>query len=170
MEYTLYLSNSKSFSVWKGRKVQACPKSIFKPSVSIIVPVYNCEKLIPACLTSLFKSASQYMGFCEIIVVDDGSSDYTYEIVWATIQECRRKCFQVSGKVVRHAAKLGIKQAIKTGLNKAFGTLTIIVNPQEAWKPNTLKEIVENFEKRGKTAKNSTVVLYKAEMLRKLLT
>jgi cellulose synthase/poly-beta-1,6-N-acetylglucosamine synthase-like glycosyltransferase len=149
--------------------VQVKPKSIFKPPVSIIVPAYNCEKLIPAFLTSLFKSAAQYMGFCEIIVVDDGSSDHTYEIAWATIQECRRKWPHVKGKIIRHTAKLGRKQALKTGINKAFGMLTVIADLQPAWKPNTLKEIIETFEKRGKTISNFMTCCYEAETLRKLL-
>jgi len=150
--------------------VQFKPKSIFKPSVSIIVPAYNCEKLIPMFLTSLFKSAAQYMGFCEIIVVDDGSSDHTYEMAWATIQECRRKWPHVNGKIVRHTAKLGGKQALKTGINKAFGMLAIIADPQSAWKPNTLKETFETFEKRNKAVNNSIMGCYEAETLRKLLT
>ncbi|MBS7646417.1 MAG: glycosyltransferase family 2 protein [Candidatus Bathyarchaeia archaeon] len=151
-------------------RVQAYPKSIFKPSVSIIVPAYNCERLIPQCLVSLFKNAVHYMGFCEIIVVDDGSSDYTYEMAWATIQKCRRRWPHVGGKVVRHSTKLGIKQAIKTGVNKALGTLIFIVGSQSILKPNALKEIVETFERKNKTTSNSRAVLCKAETLRKLFT
>lgn len=149
--------------------MQACPKSIFKPPVSIIVPAYNCEKLIPACLTSLFKSASQYGGFCEIIVVDDGSTDYTYEMAWATIQECKEKWPHVVGKVVRHTARLDRNHAIKTGANKAFGSIIAVVDPQTLWKTPNLKELVENFEKHGKSPFNSTIALYKADKLRKLL-
>lgn len=150
--------------------MQAYPKSIFKPPVSIIVPAYNNEKTISACLTSLFQSAAQYMGFCEIIVVDNGSSDYTYEMAWATIQKCRRKWPRINGKLVRHTFKLDRKEAVKTGVNKAFGTLIAIVDTQTCWKHNTLRELVEANEKRGKTASGSATMLYKADTLRELLT
>ncbi|MCS7115720.1 MAG: glycosyltransferase [Candidatus Bathyarchaeota archaeon] len=149
--------------------MQTYPRSIFKPSVSIIVPAYNSERLIPACLTSLFKSAVQYMGFCEIIVVDDGSNDHTYEIAWATIKECRKKWPHISGKVVRHTARLGRDQAIKTGVYKAFGALIAIVDPQALWKQHTLKELVETSGKHSKKSSTSTTTLYKAEKLRKML-
>lgn len=150
--------------------MQTQPKSVFKPSVSIIVPAYNSERLIPTCLTSLFQSASKYMGFFEIIVVDDGSSDYTYEMAWATIQKCRRKWPQIRGKVVRHTAKLGRNQALKTGVNKSFGTLIAIVDIQTTWKPSAIKELVEAIERGGFPSSNSTPILYRAEALRKLLT
>lgn len=151
------------------RKVQTQPKSIFKPSLSIIVPAHNCERLIPLCLTSLFKSTALYLGFCEIIVIDDGSSDNTYEIAWATIQECKRKWPQVSGKVVRHTAKLGRSQAIKTGVNKAFGTVIAIIDPKTSWKVQSIKGFVENIEKCNKRSFNLITVLYRADTLRKLL-
>lgn len=148
--------------------MQVQPKSIFKPPVSIIVPAYNCERIIPTFLIGLFKSAAEYMGFCEIIVVDDGSSDYTYEMAWATMQKCRRKWPNVVCKIVRHTAKLGRSQAIKTGINKAFGSFLAIVEPQASWKPQTIKRLMETA---GKTSKNSSAtVLYKAETLRGLLT
>ena len=67
----------------EGRAVQKLALSIS----SIIVPAYNIEKHVSKCITSLFKNAEQYPNFCEIMVVDYGSSDYTYEITWATIQK-----------------------------------------------------------------------------------
>jgi cellulose synthase/poly-beta-1,6-N-acetylglucosamine synthase-like glycosyltransferase len=48
-------------------------------SVSIIVPAYNEEKTIGKCLESIFNQ--DYIGEMEIIVVNDGSSDRTAEIV-----------------------------------------------------------------------------------------
>ncbi|KAF0144497.1 MAG: hypothetical protein FD156_1801 [Nitrospirae bacterium] len=47
--------------------------------VSVVIPAYNAEKTIAACLTSLMKQ--DYPGDYEVIVVDDGSSDSTPNIV-----------------------------------------------------------------------------------------
>lgn len=48
-----------------------------KPLVSVIVPVYNVEKYLPACLDSI---CSQTLHELEIIVVNDGSTDQSGRI------------------------------------------------------------------------------------------
>jgi len=65
---------------------------------------------------------------CEIIVVDDGSSDYTYEIAWATTELTRKRYPQVRGKVVRHSVNLGKVEAIRTGSDRALGSLIAVVD------------------------------------------
>ncbi len=49
-----------------------------KPLISILVPMYNCEKKIRRCLDSLIK---QQPSVFEAIVLDDGSTDRGYEVV-----------------------------------------------------------------------------------------
>ena len=49
-----------------------------EPKVSIIVPVYNCEKYIERCMDSLIN---QTLADIEIIVIDDESKDTTFEIL-----------------------------------------------------------------------------------------
>lgn len=48
------------------------------PKVSVIVPVYNVENYITKCLDSL---VNQTLGDIEIIVVNDGSTDNSHEII-----------------------------------------------------------------------------------------
>jgi glycosyltransferase involved in cell wall biosynthesis len=48
------------------------------PSVSVIVPAFNMDHYIRECLHSLFEQTLESM---EIIVVDDGSTDQTREVI-----------------------------------------------------------------------------------------
>lgn len=49
-----------------------------KYQISIIVPVYNVEKYVEKCVESLLKQTFKNY---EIILVDDGSTDSSYEII-----------------------------------------------------------------------------------------
>ena len=49
-----------------------------QPSVSVIVPVYNIEQYIGKCLDSII---GQTLKEIEIIVVDDGSTDNSLDII-----------------------------------------------------------------------------------------
>ncbi|MBQ7765092.1 glycosyltransferase family 2 protein [bacterium] len=58
---------------------EVCIKTVIKnPKVSIIIPAYNTEKYIAKCLISLVH---QTLKEIEIIIVDDGSTDKTAEII-----------------------------------------------------------------------------------------
>jgi len=122
------------------------------PMVSFVVPAYNEEKNISRCITSLFKCAEKYTGLCEIIVVDDGSSDYTYEIAWAAIEMNRTRYPKVRGKVVRHSANLGKVEAIRTGVDKALGNTIAVVDADSWWLRETLVKLVDYMLLNGKKA------------------
>jgi cellulose synthase/poly-beta-1,6-N-acetylglucosamine synthase-like glycosyltransferase len=135
-----------------ARKHHAANKSEFYPMVSFIVPAYNQEKNVTRCITSIFKCAEKYAGNCEIIVVDDGSNDFTYELAWSAMQLSRSKQPRVRGKVVRHSANLGKIEALKTGINRALGGLVAIVDADSEWSTNTLIELVDYKLSNGKRA------------------
>ena len=48
--------------------------------LSIIIPLYNCEKYIAQCLDSIFMQCLDEADF-EVIVIDDGSKDNSHDIV-----------------------------------------------------------------------------------------
>ena len=59
--------------------------------VSIIVPAYNVEKYIARCIDSLL---SQTLIDIEIIIINDGSTDKTDEIINSYLPEDRIKYFK----------------------------------------------------------------------------
>jgi cellulose synthase/poly-beta-1,6-N-acetylglucosamine synthase-like glycosyltransferase len=127
-------------------------KRLYYPMVSFVVPAYDEEKNVSRCIKSLFECAEKYHGPCEIIVVDDGSHDYTYEAAWATIGLHRREHPRVRGKVVRHSANLGKTEAIRTGVSKALGNLIAVVDADSWWMPDTLEKLVDHMLLNGKKA------------------
>lgn len=77
--------------------------------VSIIIPTYNEEDVILACLESLEK---QKFDDFEIIVVDDGSGDKTLEVLSKfKIQNSKIKVFEQKHKGAGSARNLGAKNA-----------------------------------------------------------
>lgn len=57
------------------------------PKVSVIVPVYNVEKYIEKCLDSLIN---QTLEDIEFIVVNDGSTDNSKELIMKYAEKCNK--------------------------------------------------------------------------------
>jgi len=84
-----------------------------KPSLSIVIPVYNSEKSLPLLLDSLNKSLPEMASEFEVILINDGSQDRS----WMVVQELVSKYKNVTGTNMmrnygQHNALLcGIRQA-----------------------------------------------------------
>ena len=79
--------------------------------ISVIIPIFNQEKYIGRCLRSIL-SQSFDESFYEVIVVDDGSNDYSIKILEA---------FSDKIKIVKHKENLGLPSALNSGIKKARG-------------------------------------------------
>lgn len=92
--------------------------------ISVIVPAFNAEKSIALCLESLLKQSLSRDAY-EVIVVDDGSRDATYQIAQA---------FQVR---VLTQANSGAAAARNLGAQQARGDIVVFVDadsvPDKAW-------------------------------------
>ena len=135
-----------------ARRPHAQTKSDFYPMVSFVVPAYNEEENVASCIKSIFQCAENYQGNCEIIVVDDGSTDYTYEVAYAAAKTLHIQHPRVPCKVTRHMINLGKTEALKTGINKALGQMIAIVDSDSEWTPNTLRRLVDYLLSNGKKA------------------
>lgn len=80
-----------------------------KPKVSIIIPLYNTEKYIEECLKSILK---QSLPDLEIIIIDDGSTDRSVDIVKEFIKfDIRFSLFIQNNHGAWHARNKGISLA-----------------------------------------------------------
>jgi len=74
--------------------------------ISVIVPVYKCEKYLKMCIESII---SQTYTNLEIILVDDGSPDNSPEICdWFALQDARIKVFHKSNGGASSARNVGL--------------------------------------------------------------
>lgn len=90
-------------------------------AISIIVPVYNQEKLLNRCLDSIL---CQTFDDFEIIIVNDGSTDNSGKICDEYATKDRRV------KVI-HQKNKGVSSARQTGLDAACGVFVIHADPDD---------------------------------------
>lgn len=80
-----------------------------QPLVSVIIPVYNNESYIEMCLSSLVRQSYHNL---QIIVINDGSSDASGEIISRMAAEDKRICYiSQNNKGVSRARNAGIAKA-----------------------------------------------------------
>jgi cellulose synthase/poly-beta-1,6-N-acetylglucosamine synthase-like glycosyltransferase len=122
----------------------------YAPSVSVIVPAYREEKVIVATVRSLVTQ--EYPGELEVIVVDDGSPDATYDVARAAFAHDPR----VS---VYRKLNGGKASALNHGLTLARGEIVICLDADTIFAPNTVAELVEPLHdpKVGAVAGNAKV-------------
>jgi len=80
--------------------------------LSVIIPVYNTSKYIEKCLNSILN---QYMNDIELIIVNDGSTDNSEEIITKWIDEYKDKIevkyFKKENGGLSSARNFGVKHA-----------------------------------------------------------
>jgi glycosyltransferase involved in cell wall biosynthesis len=103
----------------------------FIPLVSVIIPIYNEEESIQTLVTRLNEVASKNW---EILFIDDGSTDSTYQVLSGIIGE--------KMKLLKHPKNLGKGAAIKTGLNQANGHVVIIQDADLEYDPGEITKMV----------------------------
>jgi len=107
------------------------------PEISVIIPVYNKEKYIKNTLKSVLR---QDFTDYEIIIIDDGSTDRSIEI----IKELNLPDIQIIQQ-----ANQGVAVARNKGAEMATGKILSFLDADDLWLPNHLSEIKklsENFK------------------------
>jgi cellulose synthase/poly-beta-1,6-N-acetylglucosamine synthase-like glycosyltransferase/peptidoglycan/xylan/chitin deacetylase (PgdA/CDA1 family) len=113
------------------RAVRTAPGDDFLPGVSVVVPAFNEEVGIAAAVRSLLRSDYPTL---EVVVVDDGSTDATAEIVAGLGEPDVTLIRQPNG---------GKPAALNTGIARARHDVIVMVDGDTVFEPDTIRYLVQ---------------------------
>jgi glycosyltransferase involved in cell wall biosynthesis len=102
--------------------------------ISVIIPTYNSEKYIKEALDSVIYQTYKNI---EIIVVDDGSTDQTYEILQPYIDR--------NGIKYVYQENSGPALARNQGITNATGDFVAFLDADDIWLPHFLEKLYERL-------------------------
>jgi GT2 family glycosyltransferase len=109
------------------------PVSNEKPLVSVVIPNLNGRDILAGCLRSLERQT--FKDF-EVIVVDNGSSDGSVEMV--------RSVFPWLGIIIENETNVGFAKACNQGIEAGCGELIALLNNDTETHPDWLAELVKS--------------------------
>lgn len=99
------------------------------PTISVVIPVFNRAHCIVRAIHSCLQQAKANL--LEVLVVDDGSSDNTFEQV-QSIDDPRVR-------LIRHPSNRGAAAARNTGIQNASGEYIAFLDSDDLWEQDKLR-------------------------------
>ena len=113
-------------------------------AISLVIPVFNEEESLPELTQWIHKVMAQHpMWAFEIILVDDGSRDDSWEIINKLSKE------YVSVKGIKFARNYGKSAALHTGFNAAKGDVVITMDADMQDSPDEIPELYKMITEEG---------------------
>ena len=106
------------------------PKEI---DVSIIIPSFNTRDILHDCLSSIYCVCASSMGKCEVILVDDCSSDDSVEMIQHDFPQI---------KLLTNDCNSGFSASCNKGILNAEGRYLLLLNSDTVVFPDTLERLV----------------------------
>lgn len=108
------------------------------PKVSLILPAYNEEKFIGKSIEQGLKQ--DYKGELEIVIIDDGSTDKTFEIA----NKYTKTYSNV--KLYKHDKNMGKPAGLNTGFHRATGEISIFSDTDSHLDSDLVSKMVPHFD------------------------
>jgi len=110
-----------------------------QPELSVVVPVYNEEVNIVPMYERLVAALSEHVAGLELLYVDDGSADSS----WEKISELATRDQRVRG--IRFARNFGHQAALTAGVDGARGRAVVIIDGDLQDPPEVIPEMVDRW-------------------------
>ena len=102
------------------------------PNVSVIIPSYNCAAYLPRAIESVLAQTYTEL---EVVVVNDGSSDQTEEVVQPYLSRIRYISQQ----------NKGLPGARNAGIRASTGEFIALLDADDSWLPHKLEVQLPRF-------------------------
>lgn len=111
-----------------------------KKLYSIVIPLYNEEEVIDECVKRVTSVMEKIDGDYEIIFVNDGSKDSTYNIM-------NRHCSENEKlKLIDFSRNFGHQTAITAGMDLSKGDAVIVMDADLQDPPEVIPKLIEKYE------------------------
>ena len=126
--------------------------SSLPPDLSIILPFYNEEGAVRGLLQRLYPVLGRLRMSYEILCIDDGSTDRTYDLL------CHEREHDLRVKPVRFARNFGKEAALTCGLRLAQGRAAITMDSDLQHPPEVIPDLVAAWQ--GRDGKSGAKMIY----------
>lgn len=108
-------------------------------SISLVIPCYNEEEVLPELRRRLRDVVSQYSCPVEVVLIDDGSKDAT----WPMLQQYAREDGFI--KAIRLSRNFGHQTAITCGLDQTRGEVVVILDADLQDPPELIPDMIAEW-------------------------
>lgn len=110
---------------------------MYSESLSVVVPIYNDQEVIPELLKRLTAVLETIASEYEIILVDDGSRDHS----WAIMRE--ERAHRENLRIARLSRNFGQQNAIAAGLSLASKELIVLMDSDLQDRPEDIPVLID---------------------------
>jgi polyisoprenyl-phosphate glycosyltransferase len=107
---------------------------------SVVIPLYNEEESLPALISGLREVMGELDGPTEVLMVDDGSRDSTYQLMTEANREDSRF------KIIQLSRNFGHQLAITAGMDAAAGDAVIVMDADLQDPPHVIIEMAAKWQ------------------------
>jgi dolichol-phosphate mannosyltransferase len=107
--------------------------------LSIIIPMFNEAENVEATISRVKEALASFNGTYEIVAVNDGSTDNTFEILNRLAEQDKKL------KIVSYAKNFGRGMALRKGFQESKGEIVVSIDADLSYDPHYINDLLETL-------------------------